>query len=284
MEMLRTGAADIAQTGISRSLIELDSGREDAPLHIAEINSRDGFFLVQRSTQSDASQSAWDWRSLEGASIAPVGFTPVPWNSLRAAMLLNGVNIRAVNLVSGLSAQDAMDRLRAGDVDYVHLPHPQAALLESEGVGRVAVALGPQLGHICYSSFAAMPDFVEAHGDIVQAFVNGFADALSWLSAADYAQIVASVAPFFHGVDSRVLLHCIRQYRSSGTWPQSPSIERDAFDRMRDILIDGGLVSGRHRYERLARAEFAATAHARIHAQTDHGEDDGIDSRTDVQS
>ena len=48
METLRSGDADIAQTGISRSLVELDEGREDAPLHFAEINSRDGFFLVAR--------------------------------------------------------------------------------------------------------------------------------------------------------------------------------------------------------------------------------------------
>ena len=46
MDILRSGQVDIAQTGISRSLMELDLGHEDAPLHIAEINSRDGFFLV----------------------------------------------------------------------------------------------------------------------------------------------------------------------------------------------------------------------------------------------
>ena len=35
-EMLRSGTVDIAQTGISRSLMDLDGGREDAPLHVAE--------------------------------------------------------------------------------------------------------------------------------------------------------------------------------------------------------------------------------------------------------
>ncbi len=41
--MLKDGSADIAQTGISRSLMALDEGDEDAPLHFAEINQRDGF-------------------------------------------------------------------------------------------------------------------------------------------------------------------------------------------------------------------------------------------------
>ncbi len=87
MDMLRSGEVDIAQTGISRSLMELDMGHEDAPLHIAEINRRDGFFLVSRH-----SVDSWDWKTLEGATLAPVGFTPVPWNSLRAAMLKHGVD------------------------------------------------------------------------------------------------------------------------------------------------------------------------------------------------
>ena len=177
MDILRSGEVDIAQTGISRSLMELDLGHEDAPLHIAEINSRDGFFLVSRQ-----SVDAWDWKMLEGATVAPVGFTPVPWNSLRAAMLKHDVDLDAVNLATGLSAQEAIDSFRSGRVDYVHLPHPQAGSLVAEGAGHIAVALGPELGHICYSSFAAMPEYIEANPDMIQSFVNGFDDALAWLA------------------------------------------------------------------------------------------------------
>ena len=35
MDIIRSGEVDIAQTGISRSLVELDLGHEDAPLHVA---------------------------------------------------------------------------------------------------------------------------------------------------------------------------------------------------------------------------------------------------------
>ena len=56
LDMLRQGEVDIIQTGISRSLMALDEGDEDAPLHIAEINRRDGFFLVS-STPTDN----WQW-------------------------------------------------------------------------------------------------------------------------------------------------------------------------------------------------------------------------------
>ena len=45
-ELLRACEVDIVQTGVSRSFMDLDAGHDDAPLHIAEINQRDGFFLV----------------------------------------------------------------------------------------------------------------------------------------------------------------------------------------------------------------------------------------------
>lgn len=255
MDMLRAGEADIAQTGISRSLVELDEGRLDAPIHVAEINSRDGFFLVSRASLD---RGDWRWSMLEGATLAPVGFTPVPWNSLRAAILKNGVSPDSVNLVSGLSAADAIARFRAGDLDYVHLPHPQAGVLVAEGSGYLAATLGPELGHICYSSFAAMPDFLDANPHVVQAFVSGFDDALRWLSAAQDSEIAGHAQPFFPDLDADLLEDCIRQYRANRTWPDRAAITRPSFDAMQDILIDGGMVRESHAYERLVRPEFAA--------------------------
>ncbi len=252
MDMLRSGEVDITQTGISRSLMELDLGHEDAPLHVAEINRRDGFFLVSR-----LGVDSWDWKSLEGATLAPVGFTPVPWNSLRAAMLKRDVDLDAVNLATGLSAQDAIDAFRSGRVDYVHLPHPQAGMLAEEGVGQIAVALGPELGHICYSSFAAMPALIDANPSMIQAFVNGFDDALAWLASAEDERIAERAAPFFPDMPQFLLRDSISQYRANQTWPDTSLITPESFDAMRDILIDGGLVKGRHEYQRLVRPEFA---------------------------
>ena len=255
MDIIRSGEVDIVQTGVSRSLVELDLGHENAPLHIAEINQRDGFFLVSRNQVEN-----WDWGMLEGSTIAPVGFTPVPWNGLRAAMLKHGVNLDTLDLVTGLSTKDALDQFRSGAIDYVHMPHPQAGLLVAEGSGYLATAIGPELGHICYSSFAAMPDFIESNPDTVQTFVNGFDDALQWLSNAEDAEVVDQVEPFFADLDSKLLLDCVSQYRTNRTWPESAAITESSFNGMRDILIDGGMVRGRYGYDRLVRSEFAATS------------------------
>ena len=47
-DLLKSGDIDITQSGISRSFMDLDAGSDTPPLHIAEINQRDGFFLLSK--------------------------------------------------------------------------------------------------------------------------------------------------------------------------------------------------------------------------------------------
>ena len=143
MDMLRSGAVDIAQTGISRSLMDLDEGKADAPLHIAEINQRDGFFLLSRIPLEN-----WTWKDLEGSTLIPIGFTPVPWNPLRTVLKNNGVDLDAINLIGGLSAAEAIYRFRNGQADYLHSLHPFAQTLIEGGIGHMAASMGPELGWV----------------------------------------------------------------------------------------------------------------------------------------
>jgi NitT/TauT family transport system substrate-binding protein len=255
IEVLRSGAADIAQTGVSRTLMELDAGRDDAPLHIAEINQRDGFFLLGHSSVVD-----WGWGNLENATLIPVGFTPVPWMPLRTALLKNGVGLESVTLIEGLSADGAIDRFLEGGADYIQLPHPQAQMLIEDGSAHLVTAIGPELGYLCYSSFAAAPSYLDSRPDIVQRFVDGFGNALRWLSRTDVETVARRVAPFFPDLPEGLLRAAIDQYRDQATWPKDPTIGEDGFTNMRDMLIDGGLVTGSHAYDRVVRPEFAIHA------------------------
>ena len=253
--MLRDGSADIAQTGISRSLMALDEGDEEAPLHFAEINRRDGFFVLSRGPVEE-----WSWRRLEGATLIPVGFTPVPWMSLKRALSMNGVDIGRVRLLPGLTAETAMDRFRKGEAEYIHLPHPQAQELIDEGTGHTAAAVGPALGHICYSSFASSPGLLQDSPDTVYRFVLGFHEAQRWVASHGAAEIADAVSPFFADRPRPQLERAIGAYKRQETWAEDPLIGEQGFTAMRDLLISGGLVKGRHRYDRLVRPDFALRA------------------------
>jgi NitT/TauT family transport system substrate-binding protein len=255
VELLKAGEVDIVQTGVSRSFMDLDGGHDDAPLHIAEINQRDGFFLV-----SHAPTAGWTWHDLEGASVIPVGFTPVPWTSLRYAMLENGVDLDQVRLLEGLSAEQALDTFRRGDADYIHMPNPQAEQLVEDGSGHIAVGLGPLLGYICYSSFAVTPAFLAANAELVQRFVMGWHHTLQWMATSTTAAIVQQVTSFFPETAKVVLERSIERYRQQHTWPDNPLIGEGGFTRIRDMFIAAGLVTERYPYDRLVRPEFARQA------------------------
>ena len=255
LDMLRQGEVDIIQSGISRSLMALDDGDEDAPLHIAEINQRDGFFLVS-STPTDG----WRWSDLEGSTIIPIGFTPVPLTSLTAALRKHAVDIESITMLKGLSADDALAAFRNGDADYIHMPNPQAQALIEDGAGYLAASLGSEHGYLCYSSFAATPAFIDEQPDIVHRFVRGFYKAQQWLASAESEAVAERVKPFFAGASGSALKASIARYKSLGIWPDSPEIGVDGYDAMRQVLIDGGLVTGHHPFERLVRPEFAQQA------------------------
>ena len=255
LDMLRLGEVDIIQSGISRSLMALDDGDEDAPLHIAEINQRDGFFLVGR-TPSDN----WQWRDLEGSTIIPIGFTPVPLTSLTAALRKQAVDIENITMLKGLSADDAIAAFRNGEADYIHMPNPQAQTLIEDGAGYLAASLGSEHGYLCYSSFAASPAFINDHAEIVQRFARGFYKAQQWLAASDAATVSERVKPFFTGVPDSVLQASIARYKCLDIWATNPAIAQDGYNAMRQVLIDGGLVKAQHPYERLVCPEFAEQA------------------------
>ena len=255
LDLLRQGEVDIIQTGISRSLMSLDDGDEDAPLHIAEINQRDGFFLVSRKQTDD-----WEWLDMEGSTVIPIGFTPVPLTSLTAALRAHSVDIDSITMLKGLSAEDALAAFRNGEADYIHMPNPQAQTLIEEGTGYLAASLGSEHGYLCYSSFAATPAFIVEQPETIHRFVRGFHRAQQWLASADPAEVAERVDPFFFGVPATVLQASISRYKALEIWPETPDIGIDGYDAMRQVLIDGGLVKARHPYERLVCPEFAQQA------------------------
>ena len=254
--LLKAGIADITQSGISRSLMDLDAGSADPPLHIAEINRRDGFFLLSRQPVDDR----WRWADLAGATLIPVGFTPVPYTTLQAAMRWHGVDPASVRLLDGLTAEEMLARFRNGDADYLQVPNPFAVALVREGTGHLAATLADESGYVCYSSFAAMASYLEENGDTVQRFVNGYARAQRWVAESPPAAVADSIAGVFPDYGRSVLTESVARYQAAGVWATDPRLGRQGYARMRDALIAGGLVQGYHPYERIVRPEFAERA------------------------
>ena len=254
-DLLKAGEIDITQSGISRSFMDLDAGSSDPPLHVAEINQRDGFFLLSKQPTDN-----WRWAELTGATLIPVGFTPVPYTTLQAAMRWHGVDPASVNLLSGLSAEEMLGTFRDGGADYLQVPNPFAVQLMREGSGHLAATLGMESGFVCYSSFAVTPAYLAENPDTVQAFVSGYARAQRWVADSPAEAVADRIADVFPEYEREVLTEGVQRYKDAGVWATDPTITRHGFDRMRDALISGGLVREAHPYESIVRPEFAERA------------------------
>ena len=255
LSALNQDAADIAQSGIMRSIIASDWGAETVPMHLAKINARDGFFVLGRGPER-----GFRWETLRGATVIPVGFSPMPWASFRYALRANGVEPTELELIPGLTLTEATDAFRGGQGDFIHLPQPAAEQLVADGIGHVAVALGQANGHIAYSSFAATNRFIEARPEAVHRFVRGFARGLEWLAANDAPAVATAVAPFFPEVADELIVSSVERYKAQDTWPTNPLLDRPEYEALQDILVAAGLVRERQPYDKIVRPDFIPAA------------------------
>ena len=255
LSALNRGGADIAQSGIMRSIISSDWGAVTVPMHFAKINSRDGFFVLSRTNQEP-----FLWESLKGAKLIPVGFSPMPWASLQFALRRHGVEPDELDLVTGLSFDDGISAFREGHAEYIHVPQPAAELLLDDGIGHVAAALGPENGHLAYSSFAATNQFLDSQPETVQRFTIGFANALEWLAANNAQEVGQAIASFFPEVRLELVVKSVARLKAQDNWPTDPVLAQPEYENLHDILVAAGLAKERQPYSKVVRTDIVETA------------------------
>ncbi len=255
LSALNSGIADIVQSGPMRSIIAADWGAEVVPLHIIEINSRDGFFLVSRERHEP-----FQWESLKQATLIPVGFTVMPVASLKYGLKRKGVDLANICRREGLSIPDSMNAFRNGEADFIHVAQPFMEQLISEGSGHLAAAMGPVNGYISYSSFAVTHRMAAEKAEIIQRFTQGFYNAKKWLAETDAQTVAESVGSFFPDVSKDVVTKSIARYKEQNTWSDDPLLREDGYNALQDVLVEAGLVKSRQSYESIVRPDFALNA------------------------
>ncbi len=249
------GAADIAQSGIMRSIIARDWGAETVPMHFAKINARDGFFVLSRKPAAE-----FAWENFHGATVIPVGFTPMPWASFQKALRDRNIDPAGLDLIPGLGLDEAMAAFAEGRGDFIHLPEPAAEQVLAGDLAHMAVALGQANGHIAYSSFASTNRFLAEQPDTALRFVRGYARGLEWLAAGSPQQVGEAIRDFFPTVDLELIVRSVARYKEQDTWPSEPSLNEPEYQGLQDILMEAGMVHRRQPYLSVVRPDIASQA------------------------
>jgi NitT/TauT family transport system substrate-binding protein len=239
------GHAEIALGGIMRSLDVADRGGPRLP-HFAEVNSRNGFFLLSR-----APRPRFGWDDLVGATVIDFAEAPTPWQCLLTVLRKHGVDPARVRIERTRPLPDALAAFRGGHGDFLQTGQPFTEALLAEGAAHLVASMGEATGPVPFSSYMTTERFLREGRDVLLRFTRALYAAQRWMARADAKQIAEVIAPAFADIPGDVRQRVVARYLRQDTWAGDPIIRRAGYDALRQILLDGGFITRPHRYEDL---------------------------------
>jgi NitT/TauT family transport system substrate-binding protein len=243
LDGLRGGSVDVIQSAVSSYWTFADRGETEIPVHIAEINRRDGFFLVRRSTGP-----TFDWKELEGKTIvAELGGQPA--HMLRYALSYNKVDASKVRVVDGGTGAALRAAFKNGTGDFAHFQGATAQQVELEGEGSVVASVGAAIPEVSFSSVCCLPRFVQTPA--YRPFLAAFAQAKAWAHTAPASEVAANVAPQFANETLPAMIKAIEAYQKLGCWSGALEISKAHYDQAWNVFQAAGAVKGNYSFERV---------------------------------
>ena len=240
------GSAHVAQSAASHGFNAPPRGEPPYPLHFAQVNEMDGFFISGRDADPDFS-----WHKLEGAEV--VMFKAGQPNAMfRYACYKAGIDYDKIIPVTPGGPDDIDRAFRSGQGQYVQQQGPYPQQLETEGLGNIVTQVGPRIGPCAFSSLAASRAWLES--DLAKAFTRAYTNARRYLNEASAKEIAATEKPFFPDIDAIALENCIATYQQLGCWTPHVEITRDAYEVTLDVFQYTGGISERIPYELVCAA------------------------------
>jgi NitT/TauT family transport system substrate-binding protein len=257
IDMLLDGSADLVLSGVMRSFILADTGGPRL-IAIAEVNSRDGFFLLSKSVPSSEPPAPdFSLRDLEGKRLALFGLAPTPWMCLKTAMREAGGDPAKVQVLEKLDPDQGIAALTSGTADYLQTGQPVAEQLILDGVAHLATPQAPAVGHVPYSSFIVTDETRPKRPELCAAALRALTRSFVWIHQHDGDAIAAALSQAFPDTREFVMSRAVRRMKDLGLWADGPRQDRAAFDRLGQILVDGGLIRRAASYDELNDDTFA---------------------------
>ena len=235
------GSVHVAQSAPSQAITALEQGKTPPALHFAQINEKDGFFLVGRKAEPDFS-----WERLKGREVL-VDHGGQPTVMFQYACFRRGLDYASIKAIDAGSSEKMIEAFRSGTGEYLHLQGPAPQQLAHEGGAHIVASRGDAIGPCAFSSLAATREWLAS--PMAKAFMRAYRKGRAWLIATPAAEVAAREASFFPGIEVAVLTATIAAYQKLGNWTPHVEITRAAFDATLDIYQHAGKITRRHRYE-----------------------------------
>ncbi len=231
------GTADLGWSGPMRLLLAHD--RDPAcPLRLfGAVVMGDPFFLVGRQARP-----GFRLTDLAQMTLGTVSEVPTPWWTLQDDIRRAGLDPDTVKRVTDRSMAENAAAVAAGTLDVAQVFEPIASAMEIARTGHAWYAQASR-GPTSYTAFYARSDVIAAKRPAFEAMVRGLAVTLAWFARAEPRAILATIAPFFDGLDPAAALRAIARYRDLGVWTTTPRFPPEALARLEAAMLSAGAIT-----------------------------------------
>jgi NitT/TauT family transport system substrate-binding protein len=254
IQALLDGDIEISLGGLMRSF-DLAERTGRIIVHFAEVCSRNGFFLLSREPRP-----AFRWQDLVGRTVISFAEAPTPWQCMLTVLRRNGVDPAAVRIERDRPAPEAVAAFRAGHGDFLEQTQPVVEQLIGAGAAHLVASMGQATGPVPFTSYMTTPAFLARQHEVVRRFTRGVYRTQRWLAAHGAAEIARVIGPAFPAIDAALLERAVARYLAQDTWSREPLLGRPGYEYLQQILLDGGFITSRQRYEDLVDTRAAREA------------------------
>jgi NitT/TauT family transport system substrate-binding protein len=229
------------QKSVAASWGPMERGEQNAVMHFAQINERDGFFIAGREPESD-----FTWDKLRGREVLVDHFGQ-PLAMFKYAAHKMGVDYDAINAIDAGDVPEIERAFSDGQGDYVHLQGPAPQQMEKDGEAHVVASVGEAIGPVAFSSLVATREWLQT--DMALAFMTAYRQARDYVNHTSAVEVAESEADFFKGIDIEAIAAAIESYQRLGCWNPDVHISRSQYEVALDVFLHSNLINKRHRYE-----------------------------------
>lgn len=242
-KQITEGKCHLAQSAVATSFAAFESGQNSSLRHIAQINERDGFFIVSREKNPD-----FHWHDLIGKEVLVDHFFQ-PYAMLNYGLKQREIDISQIHVIDAGNVQEIESAFRNGTADFAHMQGPVPQQLEADGVGYVVAAVGDLVGPVAFSSLVADSAWLQT--EMARAFMLAYKKARAFVIAASADEIAQLMfeAGFFPDIDQQVLINTVKAYKNLGCWTDDINISEKAYNTLLDVFVYNGLIKQRFPYQ-----------------------------------
>lgn len=248
---LLDGDIQISLGGLMRSF-ELADRSGPVVVHFAEVCSRNGFFLLGREARA-----GFRWADLAGKTVLSFAEAPTPWQCMLTVLRRHGVDPASVRIERERPAPAAVAAFRAGHGDFLEQPQPVVEELLATGAAHLVASMGEATGPVPFTSYMTTPAFLAREPDLMRAFTRAVYRTQRWLAENRAPAIAAAIESAFSTTKPAILERAVARYHEQGTWARDPLLRREGYDYLEEILLAGGFIGRRARYEDLVDTAVA---------------------------